>query len=205
MRRERQTVNANARNRRGALPAHATPVVWTLLALLIAGLLLASAGCASPTNPLGTIAGSEPQPTDEQVIEAYGKLPLSFVPNQGQVADEQVRYHAQGAGFGFSFTPTGAMFSFVGGDALDSGETADATEKEPAAARGFALALDFLEANPEAEIEAREELAGKVNYLRGSDPAEHRPVRQRLRDGRDPLRRLPHHARGLRRHIPRRR
>ncbi|MDQ4042678.1 MAG: SBBP repeat-containing protein [Actinomycetota bacterium] len=165
-------MNADPRSRRRTLPAS---IVWTLLALLLAG-LLASAGYASPTSPPDAIAGSEPQPTTgEQVIEAYGKLPLSFVPNQGQVADEQVRYHAQGAGFGFSFTPTGAMLSFVARDAPNSGgEAAGATEEEePAAARGTALALDFLEANPEAKIEAREELAGKVNYLRGSDSREH--------------------------------
>jgi hypothetical protein len=143
-------------------------VLVTVAALL--AVMLASVGYTSATNPSGTIAGSAPQPTDEQVIEAYGKLPLNFVPNQGQVGEEQVRYHVQGAGFGFFFTPTGAMLSFV--EDAPGGETAGVTE-EPAA-QGIALALDFLDANPEVELGARGELPGKVNYLRGSDKGEHR-------------------------------
>jgi hypothetical protein len=36
--------------------------------------------------------------------------------------------------------------------------------------RGAVLTLDFLGANPDATLEAREQLPGKVNYLVGSDP-----------------------------------
>jgi hypothetical protein len=53
--------------------------------------------------------------SDEEALEAYGKLPLFFVPNEGQTG-EAVRYYAQGAGYGFFFTEGGAMLSFVGGE-----------------------------------------------------------------------------------------
>src|SRR3712207_1269215 len=41
--------------------------------------------------------------SEREAIDAYGKLPLSFVANEGQT-EEAVRYYAQGAGYGFFFT-----------------------------------------------------------------------------------------------------
>src|SRR3712207_6446593 len=125
-----------------------TSVVPALLALLVAG-LLASAGCASVAYLPGVDArsshqptdeklpGSAPQPSDDKVLEAYGKLPLGFVPNQGQVGEGQVRYHAQAAAFGFYFTPMGVRLSFFE-DA--SGSEASSPTGEPST-RGAALAL----------------------------------------------------------------
>jgi hypothetical protein len=68
-----------------------------------------------------------------------------------------VRYYAQGAGYGFFFTHKGITLSFVEGKG-----------------RGNALALDFLGADPHATLEAHQQLAGKVNYLVGNDPAKWR-------------------------------
>jgi len=65
-----------------------------------------------------------------------------------------VRYYAQGAGYGFFFTEERVMLSFSGGKGRG----------------GHALALDFLGADPHATLEARQRLAGKVNYLLGDDP-----------------------------------
>jgi hypothetical protein len=95
-----------------------------------------------------------PQMSKQEALDAYGKLPLSFIPNVGQT-DEAVRYYAQGAGYGFFFTKDGATLSFADGKAR----------------RGHALALDFLEANPHATLTAQERLAGEVNYLVGDDLA----------------------------------
>jgi len=94
-----------------------------------------------------------PQMSEEEAIDAYGKLPLSFITNEGQT-DEAVRYYAQGAGYGFFFTQKGATLSFAEGKG-----------------RGHALALDFLGANPDATLTAQERLSGEVNYLIGDDPA----------------------------------
>ena len=93
-----------------------------------------------------------PQMSDKEAIDAYSKLPLSFIPNEGQT-DEAVRYYAQGAGYGFFFTHKGAMLSFVNGKG-----------------HGHALALDFLGADPDATLEAQKRLSGEVNYLQGNDP-----------------------------------
>jgi putative Ca2+/H+ antiporter (TMEM165/GDT1 family) len=48
--------------------------------------------------------GAAPQMNEEEALDAYKKLPLSFIPNKGQT-EEAVRYYAQGAGYGFFFTP----------------------------------------------------------------------------------------------------
>jgi hypothetical protein len=103
---------------------------------------------ASPLSEPGA-----PRMSEEAAIDAYGKLPLSFIPNEGQT-EEAVRYYAQGAGYGFFFTKEGARLSFADGEG-----------------RGHALALDFLGADPGATLEAQKRLSGEVNYLVGDDPA----------------------------------
>src|SRR5215208_5643698 len=106
-------------------------------------------GAAPPVSEPGAAA----QMNENEAIDAYGRLPLSFIPNEGQT-DEAVRYYAQGAGYDFFFTKEGAMLSFTDG-------------KERG---GHALALDFRGADPDATLEAQERLSGKVNYLVGDDP-----------------------------------
>jgi hypothetical protein len=96
-----------------------------------------------------------PQTSKEEALDAYKKLPLSFIPNEGQT-DKAVRYYSQGAGYGFFFTKEGATLSFADGKGRG----------------GQALALDFLGADPDATLTARDQLAGKVNYLVGDDPSE---------------------------------
>jgi hypothetical protein len=118
---------------------------------------------ASTDSKSGTAAApvSEPgaalQMSEKEALDAYGKLPLAFVPNEGQT-EEAVRYYAQGAGYGFFFTPKGAMLSFAEGKGGAKGRG------------GHALALDFLGANPHATLTAQQRLSGKVNYLVGDDP-----------------------------------
>ena len=105
---------------------------------------------ASTDSKSGTAAapvsepGAAPQMSEKEALDAYGKLPLSFVPNEGQT-EEAVRYYAQGAGYGFFFTKEGAMLSFSEG-------------KERS---GHALALDFLGADPHATLTAKERLSGR--------------------------------------------
>jgi hypothetical protein len=104
------------------------------------------AGAAPVSQP------AAPQMSEREALDAYEKLPLSFVPNEGQ-SEEAVRYYAQGAGYGFFFTKGGATLSFADGKR-----------------RGHALALSFLGSNPHATLEAQKPLSGEVNYLIGNDP-----------------------------------
>jgi hypothetical protein len=73
--------------------------------------------------------------SEDEALDAYAKLPLSFVPNEGQ-ANEAVRYYARGAGYGIFFQ-RGAMVSLADGKG-----------------HGHALGLDFLGANSHPTLEA---------------------------------------------------
>ena len=111
--------------------------------------MVSETGAAAPVSE-----PAAPQMSEEEALDAYGKLPLSFIPNEGQT-EEAVRYYAQGAGYSFFFTHKGATLSFAEGKG-----------------RGHALALEFLGAKPHAKLTAQKQLSGEVNYLRGNDPAE---------------------------------
>src|ERR1700730_10000175 len=106
-----------------------------------------AAGSAAPTVAAHDIK-------DEQILKAYGKLPVSFVENRGQT-DARVRYYAQGNRFAFYLTREEVVLSFA---------------KEKAAPE-IALALRFVHSNPLAVIEGGERAPGEVNYFRGADPA----------------------------------
>jgi hypothetical protein len=82
---------------------------------------------------------------------SYAKLPLSFIPNRGQM-DSAVRYYAQGPGYGFYFTDDRAVLAFEG------------------KRRGEAIQLRFLGASAEASPAVGRRADGTVNYMRGKDP-----------------------------------
>jgi beta-propeller repeat-containing protein len=144
-----------------------TLVVMALALLALATLISASETIkvkhspAASTNSEAVAAApvsqpaAAPQMSEREALDAYGKLPLSFVANEGQMKEEAVRYYAQGAGYGFFFTKEGATLSFAEGKGRG----------------GHALALDFQGADPDATLTAQERLSGEVNYLVGDDPA----------------------------------
>jgi hypothetical protein len=133
-----------------------------LLSAIVALALLALALASASTYPTGLERqGAFPQSTlahqsgsaaalsqtaRQRALDAYGKLPLSFVPNAGQ-SDPSVRYSAQAAGLGVYFTNDKAVLAFTRGE------------------RGAALDLRFLGASPGARLEARRPAQGKVSYL----------------------------------------
>jgi hypothetical protein len=112
--------------------------------------MVSETGAAAPVSE-----PSAGQMSEEAALDAYGKLPLSFIPNEDQT-DKAVRYYAQGAGYGFFFTHEGATLSFAEGRGRG----------------GQALALDFRGADPHATLTAKGRLSGEVNYLVGDDPSE---------------------------------
>src|SRR3954467_2853185 len=71
--------------------------------------------------------------TRERALQAYGKLPLTFVENRGQ-KDGQVRYYAQGNRYAFYLTRDGVVLSFAKGS----------------------MALRFVGANPQVRVSGEE-------------------------------------------------
>jgi hypothetical protein len=117
------------------------------------------------------------------IVEGYGKLPLSFELNRGQV-DGRVRFLSQGAAYTLFLTSEGAVLSLhedasnelakryassrsnpqAAGDLLKSG-----TKRRPTRTDAV-LRMRLLNAHPDAMIAGVDELPGKTNYFRGNDP-----------------------------------
>ena len=129
--------------------------------------------------------------------EAYGQLPLSFEPNVGQ-AGGPFQFLARGSGYGLFLSPTGAVLVLARPALAEEkplSETAlqepRTTEERSAAAGGArrlarnrqppiaerqitALRVDLVGADPQAAMAGRGELPGRMNYFKGSDPAQWR-------------------------------
>ena len=110
------------------------------------------------------------KPVDEKtksnVLSAFGKLPLHFVANQGQL-NEAVVYYAKSEGVTVYCTEEGLVFGFPEGSiSLKFNAIANPS-----------MSLRAQRSNPEAKQsrrvkpEARGKLEGKVNYFVGNDPA----------------------------------
>jgi hypothetical protein len=96
--------------------------------------------------PAASKAIGVPATTRGKVLDAYRKLPLSFIPNTGQT-DATVRYYAQGDRFGLYFTANEVVLSFTKGK------------------RELAIRLVPLGASPTSTLEARHPGPGTVNFF----------------------------------------
>ena len=112
--------------------------------------------------------------TQERVRAAFGKLPLYFVENRGQL-DGEVAYYVQGQDTSLYFTQSGVTFALT----KDAG-----AEKEPevrlrpaslhnaefsnaAVSQRWAVKLDFLGANPDVRPVAEDPTSAVVSYFKG--------------------------------------
>ena len=116
-----------------------------LLSSLFAATALAALPLAAPVSA-HTYPGAH---QEEQAGAAYARLPMAFELNSGQT-DAQVDFLSHGAGY--------TVFLSRGEAVLDLGaETA--------------LRLEVIGANAEPLATGSDQLEGRVNYLRGSDPS----------------------------------
>ena len=127
-----------------------------------------------------------PDAVTKTTIQAtYGKLPLSFEANQGQ-ADEQVNFLSRGSGYTLFLTSTEAVLALQQ-KAVGSRQTAvslssdprpwtldprlTSSDSEPRTPNSeVILRMQLVGTNPNPQVAGLEELPGKVNYFRGSDP-----------------------------------
>jgi hypothetical protein len=125
-----------------------------------------------------------------RVAQSYGKLPISFVENKGQM-DSTVRYYVSGATGTIFFTKDAMVMEFVKRekppepqppvqdttmapmppDKFGRERPPFSTSTTPVKETRLVLKKQFLGINPKCEIVGEEELPGKVNILRGSDPS----------------------------------
>jgi hypothetical protein len=90
-----------------------------------------------------------------QAVASYGRLPLHFERNQGQI-DERVKFVARGSGYELFLTSTESVLVLH--------------RAEAAASRTSTIVrIKLLGANPHPAFEGSGELSGKSHYLIGSD------------------------------------
>src|SRR5438093_3134001 len=139
-------------------------------------LLLSLPTVGWPLVPSATATGPAEQYASHRqaASEAYGKVPLYFEANQGQT-DPQVRFLARGGGQTLFLTSTEAVLVLTKADPQALGS--QRTPTSPVAARAgtqTVLRMTFAGASSQPHIAGEKELAGKVNYFLGNDPAKWR-------------------------------
>ena len=137
--------------------------MWQKKIFASAAILLVALMVAFPA--VGLLAGESStdtmdlSTTESSVLEAYGKLPLLFIENQGQV-DEAVRYYVKASGQTVYFTEENIVFDLIRSDGAEADDTADR----------LVFSLDFLGANSQPVIEGSGKDGAVVNYFVGNDP-----------------------------------
>ena len=104
-----------------------------------------------------------------RIQEAYGKLPLSFEPNQGQT-EARVKFVARGSGYSLFLTPQEAIL------ALHRSRTPrprnwglGLLEHNQPSPELFVLRMQLVGADPEPLVTGVDELPSQSNYLIGND------------------------------------
>jgi hypothetical protein len=113
-----------------------------------------------------------------KVQETFGKLPLYFIENRGQL-DARVAYYVQGADTTVYFTSDGITFALTGkGDrpvapdrpghqaSLHPVAFGTAPAQDPTRQR-WALKLDFIGANPDVQPTAQDPTPAVISYFKG--------------------------------------
>ena len=120
-----------------------------------------------------------PTAARREILDAYGKLPLSFEANQGQT-DTQVKFLSRGRGYAMFLTrraetvlvlrrPSPKQDSRHPTGLLAASKPKPEPVTPPVVVR---MKLDGANATP--QVEGLEELSGKANYFIGNDPAKWR-------------------------------
>ena len=109
----------------------------------------------------------------------YGKLPLSFEPNQGQ-SDRRVKFLSRGHGYSLFLTATEAVLALSKRARQDPPEMSDPREPLPHLAPGSSTArrkreaaivrVGLVGANRNPLVEGIDPLPGTANYFIGKDP-----------------------------------
>ena len=142
--------------------------------LALAGLPDQGALHTSATAVSGAAMVGSDQAATARLKAASGRLPLSFVPNAGQM-DPTVRFQVRSAGATLFFTSNEIVLSLPTRSTDIPPEIrfspAGARSPQPTAGDPRAMVrLVFESANPATEIQGENPLPGTVNYFSGNDP-----------------------------------
>lgn len=127
-------------------------VVGLSIVLAIGYPAFASIPHQQPQTALTVVSAPSTEHVQQRARQAYAQLPLSFVPNKGQIG-AAVRYQAQRGSHSFAFGAAGATLAFARGD------------------HAAVLDMRFEGALGSAGPVGERQGPGTVNYFIGDDPA----------------------------------
>ncbi len=117
-------------------------------------------GPVAPQKRSSTLGVSQQKAT----MVSYGKLPLYFIKNNGQV-DPTVRFYERGAGHATFFTDDSILMVLARPLKTSGGKDSVKSERHVS----DSLALHFIGAGKAPRIMASRVMAGRVNYFKGND------------------------------------
>jgi hypothetical protein len=114
-----------------------------------------------------SVASTARAATGAQIVENYGRLPLSFETNTGQT-DARVNFISRGPGYILYLTPTEAVLALHNG----AGRTSPTQlRRDQSAPPVDVVRMTLPGGNPQAPATATDQLPGTVNYFIGNDPS----------------------------------
>ena len=146
-----------------------------LLALGLLGVAVVEVGSGPSLDYKPRSAAKAPAANKPQLVEAYGKLSLSFEANQGQT-DSRVDFLTRGSGYSLFLTSTEAVLALRKPVASSGPRTrrTDSEAEEAPAVPPAVVRMKLVGANPSPRVSGLEELPGKSNYFLGNDPSKWR-------------------------------
>src|SRR3972149_2466014 len=98
-------------------------------------------------------AAEVPEASRQRVVETYGKLPLYFIENQGQL-DPAVKFLSRGSGYNLFLTATDAVLAL-------RDPSRDETSRLAVDRKGAVVRMKLSGANPSPQVTGADELPGK--------------------------------------------
>ncbi|MGD0009787.1 MAG: hypothetical protein ABSE93_14735 [Terriglobia bacterium] len=142
-----------------------------LRALFVTGLIATTSLTAASAGPASPSQKTSPA-QKAQIVEDYGKLPLSFEANTGQ-ADKSVKFLSRGSGYGLYLTGNEAVLTLR---KTVIGAARPGLQRQPRplqkSAPSDVVRMQLAGANGKAEPRGEEQLPGTANYFIGNDPAQ---------------------------------
>ena len=135
-----------------------------------------SSGFAAVNPFLSVRASQAPDLAKPAAIRDFGKVPVYFIPNAGQI-DGPVAFYVDGSDKSVYFTPKGVTFALRYGGEAGNTEPLTKTVREPgpavrenegpAATKRWVVRMDFLGANPDVRPQGADETGAHISYFRG--------------------------------------
>ena len=123
-------------------------------------------GDANPKSVERNATVSDPKQTMARVDDAYGKLPISFEANLGQI-DSKVKFVSRGNASTLFLTSNGAVLAVKSASNGAANHGTRSSSRSPVAV----MRMSMVGANSAPEITGLDRLSGNSNYFRGNDPS----------------------------------